>query len=101
MVKKLSKTLATGEIQEFFSDMKNKTPKQVKKIKKLAMSHNIKLGDKKKLFCKKCLTPYMHPSIRIKNDMITIICDSCEYKNRWKFKGNLNLGFKKEVEECC
>ena len=101
MVKKISKTLAKKQITEFFSDLKKKAPKEVKKIKILAMSHNIKLGDKRKLFCKKCLIPYKHPSIRIKNDMITITCDSCEYKNRWKFKGNLNLGVKKEVEECC
>ena len=101
MKNKLSKTEAKEQIQEFFNHVKEKTPEEIKKLKKLAMSYNIKLGDKRKLFCKKCLMPYKHPSIKIKNDFTTITCENCEYKNRWKFKGNLNLGIKKEVEECC
>ncbi len=102
MKKKISKTQAKKEIQEFFSHINHKTPEQVKKIKKLAMAHNIELGDKRKLFCKKCFSPYKHPSVRIKNDFITISCESCEHKSRWKFKGNLNFGIKrKETGDCC
>ena len=101
-MKKVSKTEAKEQIQEFFNNLGKKTPNEVKKIKKLAMSHNIKLGDKKKLFCKKCFKPYKSPSVRIKNDMIRITCENCEHKNRWKFKGDLNFGIKrKESGECC
>ena len=42
------------------------------------------LKEKRKLFCKKCLNPYQMPSIRIKNDKLTISCENCEYKSRWK-----------------
>ncbi len=83
-MKKLSKTEAQKEIEEFFKDIENKTPKEIKKIKRLAMRHNIKLGDKRKLFCKKCFMPYKNSSIRIKNDMISITCENCGYVGRWK-----------------
>lgn len=98
--KKISKSEAEKEIDKFFSHLKNKTAKDVKKIKRIAMSHKIKLGDKRKLFCKKCLYPYDYPSIRIKNDMITIVCENCEHKSRWKFKDELDLGLKHEGS-CC
>ena len=86
MVKKLPKQEVIKKIEEFFSEINSKTPKQVKKIKRLAMKHNIPLGEKRKLFCKKCLMPHKDSSIRIKNDMIAITCGECENKNRWKIK---------------
>jgi len=101
MKAKISKTQASEEIKEFFNHVKNKTPEQVKKMKRLAMSHNIKLGDKRKLFCKKCFIPYKHPGISIKNGYVNIICESCDHKSRWKFKGRIKTGVKIEVEECC
>ncbi len=76
-MKKISKTEAEKQIQEFFKNINDKTPKEVKKIKKLAMSKNIKLGEKKKLFCKKCLMPYKNPKTRIKNEMKIIVCGDC------------------------
>ncbi len=86
MKKKLSKTEDKKTIEEFFQDLKEKTPEEVKKIKRLAMQHNIRLGNRKKLYCKKCYNPFKEPSIRIKNEMITITCENCEHKNRWKLK---------------
>lgn len=83
---KLSKTEAQKQIESFFSDVKNKTSNEVKKIKRLAMRYNIKLGEKRKLFCKKCYDPYKTFSIKIKNDSITITCGKCENKSRWKIK---------------
>ena len=83
-MKTLSKTEARKQIQEFFEDTKNKTPKAVKKIKKLAMNHNISLKENKKLFCKKCLTPYQNSKIRIKNKIKSITCNKCGYINKWK-----------------
>ena len=73
-----------NQIEEFFKEINARTPKQVKKIKKLAMAYNIKLGEKRKLFCKKCFAPYTDPSIRIKNGLISINCGECKHTSRWK-----------------
>ena len=86
MSKKISKVQAKEKINQFFSNINSKTSKDVKKIKKIAMSHNLKLKEKKKLFCKKCLTPYMNPKIRIKNNVKTLVCGNCNYVGRWKIK---------------
>jgi RNase P subunit RPR2 len=88
MVKKLSKAQTLELIEAFFSpeNINNRTPKEVKKIKRLAMKHNIALKEKRKLFCKKCLSPHKDSSVRIKDGYITITCGECRYKNRWKIK---------------
>ena len=86
MTKKISKSEAKKQIQEFFSNIKNKNPNEVKKIKKVAMSQNIKLGEKRKLFCKKCLIPYKNPRIRIKNKTKIITCKNCKHVSRFKLK---------------
>ena len=85
-MKKLSKSEAQKQIEEFFNDIQNKNPKEVKKIKKIAMRHNIKLGEKRKLFCKKCFFPYKDVSIRIKKDVLSMNCGNCGYTARWKVK---------------
>ncbi len=86
MNKKMSKAEAREKIEGFFSDVDNKKPEAVRKIKKLAMSYNIKLGEKRKLFCKKCYTffSYKKSSIRINKNMKTIRCSVCGHENRWK-----------------
>ncbi len=86
MKKKLSKTEIEKQIEEFFLNIRNKTSKEVKKMKRVAMAHNIKLGEKRKLFCKKCFTPYKNSKISIKNKAITLTCENCGHKNRWKVK---------------
>src|SRR3989338_7354301 len=59
---------------EFVHTIKKHKRKEIsisegKKTKKLAMSKNIKLGEKRKLFCKKCFTYFTskNSEIRIKN----------------------------------
>ena len=84
MNKKISKTDAKEIIDEFLKDIKNKSSLEIKKIKKLAMSKNISLKEKRKLFCKKCLIPYKNPKIRIKNKLKSITCKNCGYISRWK-----------------
>ena len=86
MKEKLSKTEAKKEIEEFFSNIKNKSSKEIQKIKKLAMKHNIQLGNLRKKFCKKCYTPYKNTKTRIKNNIKSIVCENCEYISRWKIK---------------
>lgn len=87
-LKQLSKTEAAKEIQEFFLDIKNntnnKTPEQVKKMKTLAMKHNLKLGENKRLFCKKCFSVYKHPEIRISKKTKSVKCENCKSVSRWK-----------------
>ncbi len=85
-MKKISKTEAEKQIKEFFEDIENKTPREIKKTKKLAMRHNIKLGEKRKLFCKKCFSPYKNSSIKIKKNILSITCENCGHTSRWKIK---------------
>ena len=101
MKTKLSKSEAEEKIKDFFSHVKHKTSEEVKKIKKLAMSHKIKLGDKRKLFCKKCLAPFIKSSIRIKNGFLAIECSNCNYRNRWKLKDEIDFGINHEEAGCC
>jgi len=85
MKSKISKTEAKKEIEEFFSGVKNKTPKEIAKVKRLAMKYNIPLKEKRKLFCKKCLVAYSDKEkVRIKNNQKIITCSSCNYISRWK-----------------
>jgi len=91
-MKKSSKAETKKQIDLFFQEIKNKTPKQVKKIKKLAASHNFPLREKRKLFCKKCFSPYKTPKIRIKNKMKKVTCQECGYISRWKLKNIKRLG---------
>lgn len=86
MKTKLSKAQVKEEIENFFSDIKNKNPRQIKQIKRLAMSKNIPLREKRKLFCKKCLNPYKNPKIRVKKNRKIVECENCGYIARWNLK---------------
>lgn len=86
MSKKITKAQAKEKIKGFFSNIASKNQEDVKKIKKIAMSHNLKLKEKKKLFCKKCLTPYKNPKTRIKKNIKTMVCGNCKHVYRKKIK---------------
>ena len=86
MKTKLSKKEIEQKAEKFFKEIKSKTPKEIRKMKRLAMSKNIKLGNKKDLFCKKCLHPHISPKTRIKNKVRTIQCEKCDYISRKKLK---------------
>jgi|TARA_Y100000310_G_C20170770_1_gene573551 RNase P subunit RPR2 len=88
MIKKISKTKAREKVEKFFSNIKSKSPKEIKKIKKISASYNIKLGNKKKLFCKKCLAPYIDSKTRINKKTKIITCGKCKSVSRWKLKQN-------------
>ncbi len=79
----LSKTEAEREIREFFLDIKEKTPKEIKKIKKLAMSYNIPLKESRKKFCKKCCSPKLKIK-GVKKKVKTVECENCGKLMRWK-----------------
>lgn len=86
-MKKISKKDAEKKVADFFLGIKSKIPKQIKKIKNFAMNKKISLKNKRKLFCKKCLTPYSgNEKIRIKNKIKSVECSKCKKINRWKIK---------------
>ena len=87
MKKTISKSEAKKQIEEFFENLKGKSAKDVRKIKRLAMKYKIPLKEKRKLFCKKCLSPYSGTEkIKIKNKIKSIECKKCGYISRWKIK---------------
>jgi RNase P subunit RPR2 len=87
-MKKPSRTESKKQIQEFFKDTKNKSPKEIKKIKRLAMQNNISLKDQRKKFCKKCFSPYRNPKTRTKNKTKSVTCKNCSYVARWKINSS-------------
>lgn len=75
------------EVEEFFKDTISKSKNQVKKIKTRAMSINLKLGERKKLYCKKCYQVYdSKDRVRIRDGKKIIICSYCNKNNNWKIK---------------
>jgi len=84
-MKKISKTELTQELKDFFDKIKSKSPKEIKRIRKLAMGQNIPLKEKRKLFCRFCLNPYSgKEKIRIKNKNKIVECLHCKKISRWK-----------------
>jgi len=85
MKTKSSKQETEKKINEIFFN--NPSPEEIKKIKKLAMSKNIKLRDLRKKFCKKCYSLFdsNNSKIRIKNGFKIIKC-KCGYVSRYKIK---------------
>lgn len=80
MKKKLSKTEARNKIDSLFKK-EDFTSEEVRKIKRLAMSFQIRLGTYRKLFCKKCLSR-LRGKIRIKGENKVVVCASCGMINR-------------------
>lgn len=85
-MRKLSKSETEKQVKDFFENIENKSAKDVRKIKKLAMGQNVPLKELKKKFCKKCFTPFRNSKIRIKNKMKIITCKNCGYISRWKME---------------
>ena len=82
---KLSKSEAEKEIKGFFEEVDKKSPKQIKKIKNLAMRYNIKLGSLKKKFCKKCYSTNLK-TMGIKNKIKRVQCQKCKSILKWRLK---------------
>ena len=85
MRNKPSKQEIEQKIFKIFSE--NSNPEGIRKMKKLAMSKNFKLGNLKKRFCKKCYLIFNseNSEIRIKGDFKIIKC-KCGYISRYKLK---------------
>ena len=80
----LSRPEAKDKIDSFFKTSEF-SPEQLKKIKRLAMKFNIKLGVYKKMFCKNCLNK-LRGKIRISSGFKTTECGLCGLKNRHKIE---------------
>ena len=85
MEKKLSRKEAEKLIEDYFSN-KNLDKEKTRKIKRLAMKHNIKLKKYRKRFCKKCYSDTGKVKSRINNGYKTTECVECGFKSRWKIK---------------
>ena len=85
-MEKISRTDAKKRVEDFFEGILNEPPKEIRKIKRLAMKHNISLKENRKLFCKKCYSVYLKPGIKIKNKMKKVTCEKCGYVSNWKLK---------------
>jgi len=78
-----NKSQAREKIEKFFKDPKYRTPEEIRKIKKLAMAYNLKLQDKRKMFCKKCYSTKLI-TLGIKNKIKRVKCSDCSHVYRWK-----------------
>jgi len=95
---KISKIEVEEKIKDIFS--KQSTPKEIKKAKKLAMSKNIKLGNLRKKFCKKCYSLFnsKNSEIRIKKPLKITKCKKCGQISRYKMNHfSKNPSGKKEL----
>ncbi len=82
MKTRLTKQEAQEKIEEFFKK-ESFTKEDVKKIRRLAMKFNIKLGKLRQNFCKKCLSQ-LKGKIRISKTHKTIECINCRYRNKFR-----------------
>lgn len=85
-MKTLSKSESKIRIEEFFNNLKDKTPAEIRKIKKLAMKHNVQLKNFRKKFCKKCYSAYRKPKVRIKKGIKSVTCENCGNVSRWEMR---------------
>jgi len=78
----LNKKQAIEKINSFF-EKSDFSPDELKKIKRLAMKYKIRLKEKRKSFCKKCLNA-LKGKTRINNKSKSVVCKYCNYKNKFK-----------------
>lgn len=84
MKTKTSREELKGKIKRFFLNIKEKDSSRIKKIKRAASKNRINLKEEKKLFCKKCLEPFILPKIRIRSGFKVITCENCGAVKRLK-----------------
>ena len=82
---KISRKETIEKIKSFFGKCELNY-KEIKKIKRFAMSKNIQLKDYKKRFCKKCLSDLKNGKVRVSKFYKSVECSKCKFKNRWKIK---------------
>lgn len=83
MKTKVSRSEAQEKISLFFQREKFSAD-EVKKIKRLAMKFNIKLGKNRRRFCKKCFSQ-LKGKTRVSKTHRTIECEACGFLNRHNY----------------
>ncbi len=81
-MKSLNKKEAQQSIDNFFA-RDSFSAEEVKKIRRLAMKHKVKLGTYRKSFCKKCLSQ-LKGTIKITKTHKTVVCENCTYQNKFR-----------------
>jgi RNase P subunit RPR2 len=84
-MKKTSRAEARKNIEDFFAH-DNLDKEGVRKIKRLAMQFNLRLGKHRTHFCKKCCGDLRNGKIRITKTHKIVICTECETENKIKIK---------------
>ena len=86
MKNKLTKKEVHKKIDDFFSQKNKLNPKYTKKIKRLAMKYNIKLGKYRKKFCKNCFSDLRNGKTRVTKMYKTVECRGCGEKSKWRIR---------------
>lgn len=76
---------AKKKIDDYFSGSKLES-KATKKIKKISMSHRIRLKENRKRFCKKCYSDLKNGKVKLNKKRKTTICKACGFANIWMVK---------------
>ncbi|MFA5258548.1 MAG: hypothetical protein WC979_03680 [Candidatus Pacearchaeota archaeon] len=86
----MKSNLTKQEVNEYIKNifLKQSSAKEIKSAKKLAMSKNIKLGELRKKFCKKCHFMFNpeNSEVRIREGFKIIKCKGCNSISRYKMK---------------
>jgi len=82
MKKEMSRNEAREKIEEFFNQ-KDFKPEEVKKIKRLAMKHRIRLREERKKFCKRCLAQ-LRGKTRVAKVYKSVECEKCGFLNKFR-----------------
>lgn len=85
---KLSRKEVEKEISEFFEEIEKRSPREVKKIKRLAMNKKIPLKEKRKLFCKYCFSHYGDSKTKVKRGIKSVECENCGKISRWRINSS-------------
>ncbi len=85
MKKTLSRTEAQEEINAFFGKGSEFSVEKVRKIKRLAMKYNIKLGYYRRLFCKKCFS-FLKGKTRVTKTHKIVECGKCGAVNKQRIR---------------
>jgi RNase P subunit RPR2 len=79
---KITKSEVKKRIDEFFKS-ESYSAEEVKSIKRMAMRYKIRLGEYRKLFCKKCLSK-LKGRLKVSKTHKTVKCVNCNAENKHK-----------------
>lgn len=83
MKKSSSRTEAKEKIEKFFLQ-DELGQERVRKVKRLAMKHRIRLGKYRKRFCKKCYSDLKSGITRVTKTHKSVTCGDCGFVNKFK-----------------